>query len=432
MDQTPAQSDLDSEMVPMVPDDAPPQDLPPSPFKKIIPFAVITVFILLILLLLMVLSGGKKTASNTVVATPTLRPTATPIAPTIPLVTQATSSVSASIAPVKTGRLVFIRDGDIYHSDLATISLLVKNATPAGDKLTWSSMGNFLGWRPKTLSATPSSVAVYNRTKKTSFTIKPFSGPNGEVLDFAFSPDETQLALLLHDSSYKIGFYNTSFSTTSANLYSRNIPVKQILWPENQTIIFSGDDGITGFDVENLSENSLIKNTNIQRIKLGPDGKKLLYSIGDDKTSTLYLYDIDTGTNQQINSIPSKINMGNTEIDPSVLRNGILPYAIFMPTGDKLIVGYKYLPNIPIVGIYSLKDQMFTAIAAFTFYETDMMVDDLRLLGTRVNTEGYIASKQVSLFTLEDNSKFGLIRIIPDASSPTFFGKDILPSGNNF
>ncbi len=430
MDQIPAQSEIDSEMIP---EDAPPQEVSPSPFKKIIPFAVITVFILLMLLLLMVLSAGKKTSSNTIVPTPTLRPTATPIlAPTIPLVTQATSSISASISPTKTGRLVFIRDGDIYHSDLATISLLVKNSTPAGDKLTWSSMGNLLGWRPKTLSATPSAVTVYNRTKKTSYTIKPFSGPNGEVLDFAFSPDETQLALLLHDSSYKIGFYNTSFSTTSANFYSRNIPVKQILWPQNQTIIFSGDDGITGFDVENLSENPLIKNANIQRIKLSPDGKKFLYSIGNDNISTLYLYDIDTGTNQQINSIPSKINMGNTDIDPSALKNGFLPFAIFMPTGDKLIVGYKYLPNLPIVGIYSLKDQMFTAIAAFTFYETDMMVDDLRLLGTRVNTMGYIASKQVSLFTLEDNSKFGLIRIIPDASSPTFFGNDILPSGNNF
>ncbi len=432
MDQIPAQSDINTQDVPENNESYDP--IPPSPFKKLIPFVAVAVVFLLILMLLLVLSGGSKRNNiSNVPPSPTSRPTATPIlAPTIPLVTQpSVSSLSATLAPSKIGRLVFIRDGDIYHSDLSTISLLFKNATPAGDRLTWSSLGNLLAWRPKSFTATPSAVTIYNRTKNTSFTIKPFSQLSGEVLDFAFSPDESQIVLLLRDASYKLAFYPIS-SSTSSNIYSRNTPIKQIFWPQNQTIFYSGDDGISGFDVENFSENLLVRSSTVQRMKLSPDRKKLLYSAGDDKKSDLYLYNIDASTNQQIIQIPVKVDMGNTGLQPSILNNGFIPYAAFMPTGDRFIVGYRYLPNLPLVGIYSLKDQTFTAVAPFVFYDTDIMVDDLRLLGTRVNTIGYIATKQVSLFTLEDNSKFGLIRIISDASSPAFFGKDILPSGNSF
>lgn len=160
-------------------------------------------------------------------------------------------------------------------------------------------------------------------------------------------------------------------------------------------------------------------------MKLSPDGKKLLYSVGDDKKSDLYLLNIESRNNELITMVPPKINMGTTGLPATTLNNGFIPYALFMPDGNSLIVGYHYLPNLPLVGIYNLKENSFSAITTFALYDTDVMVDEWRLLGARVNTVSGVPTWQIALFTTEDNAKLSLIRVIPDASSPTFFGKGL-------
>lgn len=414
----------------------PSEELSPSPLKKFLPFIIVGIFLIVGLSGLLVLSAAKSSQKKAV-PTPSPRPTATPFpAPTIPLVTRAATSSSTINIPVKIGRLAFIRNGDIYNSDLATFSLLVKNATPAGDKLSWSPMGNFLAWRPKTPTATPSTLAVYNRSKQTSAYIKPSTSPYSELIDYAWSADEVNVAVLSHDSFFNISLYHSATLSSRLNLYNSNLPIKQIFWPEERKIIFLTNEGINSLEFKNASPAAslLINNSSIMNMMLSPNGKEVLYSVGNNKKSDLYLVDIDGGNNRLIPPVPAKVDMGTTNLSPTVLNNGFIPYAVFFPDGNRLLVGYHYLlPNLPLVGIYNLKENSFVAVAPFILYKGDLMVDDLRLLGDRVsnNAEG-IPTWQISLFTLEDNSKLGLIRVIPDASSPAFYGRDISPSGNSF
>ncbi|MBI4991022.1 hypothetical protein HZB96_02915 [Candidatus Gottesmanbacteria bacterium] len=432
MDQYPAQVE-DSQST--IPPSEPPLEIPPSPFKKFLPFIIVGTVLLILLSGILVLSIGKSSTKN-IVPTPSPRPTATPFpAPTIPLVTRAATSSSTINTPVKIGRLSFIRNGDIYNSDLATFSLLVKNATPAGDKLSWSPMGNFLAWRPKTPTATPSALVVYNRSKQTSTYIKPSTSPYSELIDYAWSADEVDVAVLSHDSFFNISLYHSATPTSALNLYNSNLPIKQVFWPEGRKIIFLTNEGINSIEFKNASPAAslLINNSSIMNMILSPNGKEVLYSVGDDKKNDLYLVNTDGSNNRLIPPMPAKIDMGTTNLPATTLNNGFIPYAVFFPDGNRLLVGYHYLPNLPLVGIYNLKENSFVAVAPFILYKSDLMVDDLRLLGDRVGTtaEG-IPTWQISLFTLEDNSKLGLIRAIPNASSPAFYGRDILPSGNMF
>lgn len=413
----------------------PSEELPPSPLKKFLPFIIVSILLIVGLSGLLVLSAAKSSQKKAV-PTPSPRPTATPFpAPTIPLVTKAATSSSTINIPVKIGRLSFIRDGDIYNSDLATFSLLVKNATPAGDKLSWSPMGNFLAWRPKTPTATPSALVVYNRSKQTSTYIKPSTSSYSELIDYAWSVDEVNVAVLSHDSFFNISLYQSTTLSSRLNLYNSNLPIKQIFWPEERKIIFLTNEGINSLEFKNASPAAslLLNNSSIVNMMLSSNGKEILYSVGNDKKSDLYLVKTDGSNNHLIPPVPPKVDMGTTNLPPTILNNGFIPYAVFFPDGNRLLVGYHYLPNLPLVGIYNLKENSFVAIAPFILYKSDVMIDDLRLLGNRVsnNAEG-ISTWQISLFTLEDNSKLGLIRVIPNASSPAFYGRDILPSGNTF
>lgn len=416
------------------PPELPVEQLPPSPLKKFLPFIVVFIILIISLSGLLVLTAGKSSQKK-VVPTPTPRPTATPFpAPTIPEVTKPASS-SAVVTPAKIGRLSFIRDGDIYNSDLSTFSLLLKNATPAGDKLSWSPFGNLLTFRSASLTATPSALVIYDRSKNSSVYIKPKLSSLGELIDYAWSPDEANMAVLSRDSFFNISLYHTASPSTRLNLYNSSLPIKQIYWPEERKIIFSINEGIVGLEFKNASPTAtlLIKNSPIMNMILSPNGKELLYSVGDNKKSDLYLVNIDGSNNRLIPPVPTRVDMGTTNLSISVLNNGFVPFAIFMPSQDSLIVGYHYLPNLPLVGIYNLKEDSFTAIAPFVLYKSDLMVDKLRLLGNRVSNDIYGKPVwQISLFTLEDDAKLSLIRVIPNASSPAFYGRDMLPSGNSF
>ncbi len=406
---------------------------PVSPVKKFLPFILGGVLILLLLLGSIILFSPSSSSKKNI-PTPTPRPTATPFPPppTLPVATKAVATNSAVVASTKIGRLAFIKNGDIYNSDLASFSILVKNATAAADKLTWSPMGNFLSWRPVTL-ATPSALTVYDRDKKTTITIRPSNDISSELIDYAWSGDEKQIAVLYRNQSYHIDLVSiASSSARTIPLLNRSVSIKQIIWPNSRTIIFSGDDGINRLDIASSTTRLLIDNNQVMHMKLSFDKTKLLYSTGNDQKSDLYIVNTDGLNNQFISIIASKVDMGTTGLPSTILHNGFIPYALWFPKGDKLMVGYHYLTNLPLVGTYDLVNNSFTAISPFALYENDFMVDDLRLVGSRINTFGASPSWQISFFTLEDNAKLATIRVIPEANSPAFFGNDLLPAGNTF
>lgn len=406
---------------------------PVSPIKKFLPFILGGILILLLILGSLLLFSPASENKKAVV-TPTIRPTATPFPPpTLPVATKAAATSSAEVAKEKIGRLAFIKNGDIYNSDFTSFSLLIKNATPAADKLSWSPDGNLLAWRPTSPVIVPSAVTIYNRQTKSTFTIKPSDYPETELVDFTWSQDEKQLAILYHDQSYHIDLFSTaSSSAQTLPLLTRIAQIRQIVWPERKTIVFLGEDGISSMDLTNPTPKLLVENKSVQKMKLSPDKTKLLYSVGTDTKSDLYIINIDGSGAQLIPSTPSKIDMGTTNLPASVLSNSFLPYGLWFPKGDKLLVGYHYLTNLPLVGIYDMAGSSFTALSVFALYENDFMVDDLRVAGSRVNIQTIPPSWQVAFFTIEDNAKLATVRVIPDASSPTFFGNDLLPSGNTF
>lgn len=413
--------------------EVPSTQLPDSaPSRKFLPMIAVVAIILMLagVILGFFLIKSKQTSKEAVTPSPTHRPTATPFPPpTIPMVVVPSGTISASITPGKEmSRLIFIKDGDIYQSDLTSFSLLIKNSTPAGDKLSWSPLGNFLAWRPKSEVATPSAVTIYSREYDSSFTIQPGGSLSGEIIDYTWSPDEKMLALLFRNSSYHISLFLTASpsSLPASTLIKRVSPIKQLLWPERDTIIFSGSDGISSLNITTSSATLLVNNQNVFKMKLAPNKSKLLYSVGDNKKSDLYLINIDGTNNQLIPARPAKVNMGETNLSDSILDNGFIPYAVWMPSGDKLMVGYHYLSSLPLVGIYDLTKNTFFAIAPFLLKEEDLMIDDFRLLGARIVTPlGTSPSWQLSLFTLENNSKLVVSRVIPNVHSPAFFTNNV-------
>lgn len=392
----------------------------PSPIKKFLPLIATFIVLLLIIISLLVVKS-KNTTKQNITVSPTPRPTATPFPPpAIPLATAEPTTSSATVSPAKVGRLAFIKDGDIYHSDLATITLLVKNATAAGDRLSWSPLGNFLSWRPKSVTATPSALVIYNRVTNLFKTFQ--TTPGTELMDYSWSFDEKQIAVLTHDSEYKISLFSTSFEQNNVEtIETRPTAIKQIIWLKEDTLLFSTDEGIFQMKISSSSSSLFIRSKNIIWIKVSPDKSKILYSSGTNEKNDLSIAKSDGTQNQILQTVPARIDMGTTDIAPGVLQNGFLPFAVWFPKGDKLMVGYHYLPQLPLVGIYNLSESTFSAITPFTLYASDIMIDEMRLMGARVKTVGGQSMWQLSLFTIEDGAKLASIRVIPEASSPTFF-----------
>lgn len=395
----------------------------PSPLKKFLPVIVIIFFLGLVSLLFIVLRSRIASNNAVKIPTPTLRPTATPIsvAPTIPETTP--EAASPSSIPRRIGNLVFIKDGDIYDSDFTSFSLLHKNATPAGDRLSWDNSGNFLSWRPKQTLATPSALVIFNRNTDKTEIIKSSDAPTAELVSYVWSGWDEKLALLIHDQSYKISTTGVaSKSTGLTNLISRVEPINDIIWSDQNTIIFLGSEGIVSLDVKSLTAKLLVGSSNILNMILSPDRKKILYSIGDKSKSNLYLINTDGSGNSIISPQPATIDMGTTSLSPDALNKGFLPYAVWFPDSMKLLVGFHYLEGLPLVGIYDLEKISLSMVAPFVLKKDDFMIDDYRLVGSRVRTTlNDTPNWQLSIFTLEDNSKLGTIRVIPGASSPSFY-----------
>jgi hypothetical protein len=407
---------------------------PSSPIKKILPLIIIVVVLLLLLLVVSVFTAGSKGKKNgEAIPTPTRRPTATPFneAPTIPQVIPPTASPSAvvvSTTPVKLGRLAMIKDGDIYHSDIETYTLLLKNNPPAGDRLSWSPDGKYLAWRPKSQTATPSAVTVYSaRSGSQPQIIRPNDKLESEVFDYDWVDNDSMV--ILHKDN---GLYNLSlFSLASASgseakkLVSRKEPIKQISYIGNNKIIYRGSDGIGSVDITSTTIKILINIVNkVVSLRLSPDKSKIVYAVGDNVKSDLFIVNVDGTGNKKINPLPPKINMGTTGVNQSILEKGFMNNFVFFPKSNRLLVGYHYLPGMPLTGIYNLDEESFTAVNPFSLYLTDTMVDEERMLGTRIRNTDNGPTWQISLFTLEDNAKLGIIRVIPGVSAFAFYDKE--------
>lgn len=395
---------------------------PPPHLKKYLPFILIGVIFLLLLLTGVVLLKGKLGQKNEE-PTPTIRPTATPFSsPTSPPTIAPTVNISPTVLPIKKGRLVFIKDGDIHESDLSSASstLLVKNATPAADKLSWSPMGRFLSWREKSPAATPSALVVYDLEKNIAGTLKVSSDSAKEFMDYAWSPDEKAVAMISKGANYDITLFSLPSFSPSV-LIERASVVRQILWPEAKTLIFSGDDGISSINTTSSSAKILVSNNKVVRMKLSPQKDKILYSVGDEKKSDLYLVGIDGNNNQLIAPKPEKVDMGQTGLSSEILNNGFIPYALFMPGSERLLVGYNNPNSLPLVGVYDLTNKSFKAIAPFALRSSDVMINDDNLLGERlVITSGKTTVWQLSVYTMEKGGRLDLVRAILGASSPAY------------
>lgn len=404
----------------------PPIQMPPvSPIKKFLPFIIIGIILFFLLSGVLVLSTRKSNTSD-IVLTPTIRPTATPI--TVPTLPEASPTIMQATVKNKK-KLVFIKDGDIYESDLFSFSRLLKNENPAGDKLAFSPKGNFLSWRPKSKSGVQNTVAVYDVVKKSTQDINPDVKPrqNTELIDYAWSPDEKQLALVYKDIIYNIALSPviSSGSAQQTKLINKNTAIKQIFWPKENIMVFSGEDGISSLNVAgtaSVSSNLLVSNKNVQNIKLSPISNKILYSVGTDEKSDLYLVNLDGNFNQLLKVNTNKIDMGSSEIPATIVDNGFTSSAVFFPKGDRLMVGFHYMKGLPLTGIYDLKDESFKALIPFPLSNQDLLIHDFLLLGPRLSISAGQNSWQVSLFTMKSGSKLGLIRAIPGATSPAYFG----------
>lgn len=341
--------------------------------------------------------------------------------PSIPESTRIVASPAVSRSAEKIGRLVFIKDGDIYQSDLASFSLLVKTASPAADKLSWSPKGNFLTWRSKTITGLPNELAIYDR-KRNAIKIIQTATVSSELKEYSWSPDENKIALLIKNSDYSISIYpvSTAASEKTATLVNSSQPIKELVWLNENTLLYSTLSSIISQPLK-ADASELVTKDKIQYMNLSPDRKKLLYSTGDDQKSSLFIREIETEREEEIPLKPDNIDMGTTNLAPDILDKGFIPYAVWFLDSQKLLLGYHYFTNVPLVGIFNLQEKSFTAISATPLNKNDFFVDDLRLIGARVNNKLGQWEWQVSLLTLEDNAKLSTQRVIPGASSPAIY-----------
>ncbi|MBI2617618.1 hypothetical protein HYW55_05795 [Candidatus Gottesmanbacteria bacterium] len=409
------------------PSDGPPETPPPqfpesvNPLKKFLPFIIGGLLLLIIILggfLLFVGGASKKSATPTPPprpsATPILLPTAT-IEPTLSPI----ASVSATITPVEVGRLAFIKDGDIYHSDFSFVTLLAKNTSPAGGNLSWSFSGRYLSWLPKVGNLT--QLTVYDREKKT-FYYYPESN-SAAIADYSWSPSFDSFVFLTQGATYNLDSYQvSSVSAVATSLLKRSPSISQVEWVNEKTVLFRGSDGISSVNPASPSAKLLVANSSISAMSVSPDKTKILYSVTGSQKNDLYIMGID-GTGQRVlNSKPTLVDMGTTNLPESTLDKGFLPFAIWFLNAEKLLVPYQYSANLPLVGIYDLGQNSVQIIGPNALQKDDFMVDDFRLLGVRPNPL-QSGTQQLTLYTLENNAKLNVVRVIPGGSSPAFFEK---------
>lgn len=413
-----------SEAPPSDPSQQPPPEFPSDahPLKKFLPFIVGGLLLLIVVLGAVLLFAGSssKKASN---ATPTPRPSATPIRqPTVVLATPtAIASAAATIAPAQSGRLSFIKDGDIYNSDFSAVNLFIKTTSPAGNKLSWSSSGKFLSWIPKGMS---SLLEVYNREQKKSSSLSIGTGTSASLTGYSWSPTSDKLITLSNASgTYSLDLYEpASNSAVVKNILKRGILTSQIEWVKEDTFLMKGADGISSVALASPSAKLLVANPQVLSMTVSSDKTKVVYSVGNDQKSDVYTMGIDGSGQKMLTSKPASVNMGTTNLPATTLDKGFLPVALWFPKTAKLLVAYHYFSNLPLVGIYDLSVNSVQIIGPFALQNDDFMVDDLRLLGVRPNPLE-AGTQQLTLYTLENNAKLNVVRVIPGASSPAFFDK---------
>lgn len=359
-----------------------------------------------------------------IVPTPTIRPSATPM--TVPSITSLpaqSASISASVTPVKIGRLIFIKEGDIYQSDFQSYSLLVKNTIPAGDKLKWSPSGDLISWRPKSGEATPSSITIHNRKSAENKVIKPGISSTDEVMDYAWGNSDTELLVVLRNASYNLLYYNLATATpVFKNLLKRQTSINQIEALDNKKVFIRGIEGIQEVDLTSSQIRTIVSKPNIISMKLSPDKKKVAYSSGDIKKSELFFINTDGSLGVKIDP-NAQIDLNNTGITRTSLNNGFSSNIVWFPSSDKLLIGFQYLPGLPLVGVYEMGTGVFKALTPMTLHTEDLMIDNEKLLGARVSGQSGSEEWRLSVFTMEDNSRLGVIRVFPGASSFSFFTK---------
>jgi hypothetical protein len=331
--------------------------------------------------------------------------------------------VNSVPAQSKIGRLIYIKNGDIYNNDLETEKILVKCVPQAKDKLSWSPRGNLLAFRSGGEKA--ERLIIYDRSANSYYEMQDFVESWGHVVDYAWSPDEEKLMAVSGEGESRVNLINSRNGKLLKTLFTNDNAIRRILWPGGNTLIIMDTRAISQLTIDNaykvISSKFIAKISNLESMMLSPHKDKLLYSVGDSLHSDLYLYEINSGTYKMVSPAPSYTDMGTTGLPANITGRGFTTDAVWFPSEDKLLVGYHYVPAAPLSGIYDLKSGAFTAVALFPFTSDDIFTDDLRLLGARYTTLGGQSVSNVSLFTLEDGAKFSVQRVIPGVSSPAFY-----------
>jgi len=317
------------------------------------------------------------------------------------------------------GRLSFIRDGDIYNTDLATTSALVRNSTPAGEFLRWSPEGNLLAWIPKSTEGTPSALTVYDRVKRQFLAS---SVPNGELYDYAWSPDEKKIVIAHRQDGNQLSIV-TAEASSSTPLVRSETPIRQVYWFSDGLILYRSGEGLMTIRQNSSPASVLFSDPGVSYFSVSPDQSKILYRVTTGTEYKWFIIQPSGSEKTELAPVPKNVTMDAVNLPATQLSKGFDGKAVWFPSSDKLLIGYKYLSGFSIVGVYDMKAQSFAAVAPFYLSNDDIMVDSLRLLGTRVNTSGGTPSWQIVLYTMEEGHLLSTAAVIPNASSPAFYGK---------
>lgn len=306
----------------------------------------------------------------------------------------------------KSGILAYIKEGDIYQGDLANTTLLLKNNPPASRKLSFSPAGNFLTWITKTDENHLSPlVSVHNLKNKSTVYLEPVVGGKGDIIDYAWSPDEKNVATLKKDYRFAIAVWPNKPGSASVTQIQRKEEIQQLVYLDNNTLIFSGSDGISSIDIPTGNIKQLLNSDKIQYISLSPDRKKLYYSIGDEKQVRSYILHFEEEDNTESIIVPPQLQ---NEIS-------LFPLALWYPDSRKLLLSFRTRENS--IGVYDFSQKTLQVLSPFDLGFGDSLIDDRTLLSeNKIIKEGN-SMGQIAVYTL-DSGKVNPVTAIEGASSP--------------
>lgn len=389
-----------------------------SPFKAHLPLVIMGAVLFLLggATLLLFFSQRTRQGSGGTVTPPAVRPTATPI-----LANSQVSGAPGGSGSAQSGHLAVVKDGSIYRSDLNGMQRLVQPTPPAGDKLRWSRDGSFLAWRPATATATPSALTIYRVATAQSVTFQSTGSASMEIVDYAWSPQDDLLAMVTKENGYAISIITATSSASPRLIAARNDPIRQIIWLTSDQLLFAGSDGIGSVQINTGVTSMLVDRGPIAYMSASPDGTKLLFVRGNRIKSDIFLLRIGQGAGQQLALIPSAVDMGSTALSQSVLEKGFLPFALWYPDNTRLLVGYQYRPDVPLIGVYDTTKDAFTALGVFPLLRDDTIIDGDRLIAMKSKETGDTVNWSVGVFSLRDKELEKPLYEIDGASSPAYY-----------